>query len=124
MTLQERNLVALPLKPQNCRSALIAHLIILRRFEFRSQLLRSGVIAKDPDHRKSYFFVRGAPGAIEQLVGADIVPASYRQVCQADSLITDLTDSLCSLISLLQRVQTFGHTQTWTSEQQQHTLVP
>ena len=106
MTLQERNLVALPLKPQNGASSLIAHLTILRRFEFCSQLLRSGVIAKDPAHRKSYFFVRGAPGAIEQLVGDDIVPPNYRQVCQSDLVWLSLMDSLCSLISLLHRVQT------------------
>lgn len=80
--MQERNLVALPLKSPNQKSARMANIRILRRFEFRSQLLRSGVVARHsadaPDH--AYFFIRGAPGAIEQLVGADKVPLDYRQV--------------------------------------------
>ena len=85
--LQERNLVSLPLKPKNKKSAHLTTLTILRRFEFRSQLLRSGVLARDSamPADDAYFFTRGAPGAIEQVVGADRVPSNYCQVGQSYS---------------------------------------
>ena len=79
---QGRNLVALPLQPSESSSARMANLVILRRFEFRSQLLRSGVIVRDsarpPDDAQ--LFIRGASAAVEQLVGPDKVPADYQQV--------------------------------------------
>lgn len=80
---QDRNLVALPLKPWNRKSSHMTNLTILRRFEFRSQLLRSGVIARDSTDSSDdvCFFIRGAPGAIEGVVGPNQVPDDYHKVC-------------------------------------------
>lgn len=80
--LQDRSLVALPLKLENQKSATQTTLELLKRFEFESQLLRSAVLVADsaaPSHEATYF-VRGAPAAIEQLVGSCQVPADYHQV--------------------------------------------
>ena len=79
---QDRNLVALPLKLKNQKSARVTNLTILRRFEFHSQLLRSGVIARDSAKSSdaAFFFVRGAPGTIGQVVSPSRLPAEYRQV--------------------------------------------
>ena len=80
--LQERNLVALPLQPQGSSSAHMAHLVILRRFEFRPQLLRSGVVVRASmgPPNDAQLFIRGASAAVEQLVGPDNIPADYQQV--------------------------------------------
>ena len=61
----------------------MTNLTILRRFEFRSQLLRSGVIARDSAESSddACFFIRGAPDAIEAAVGASQVPDGYHKVC-------------------------------------------
>ena len=81
-TAQDRNLVALPLKLWNQKSTRVTNLTILRRFEFRSQLLRSGVIARGSAESsdRAFFFIRGAPEAIEQVVSPSRIPADYRQV--------------------------------------------
>ena len=74
--------MALPLKLRNQKSAHVTNLTILRRFEFRSQLLRSGVIVRGSTESsdRAFFFTRGAPGAIEQVVSTSRIPADYRQV--------------------------------------------
>lgn len=81
--------MALPLRLEGQPSACITTLQVLRRFEFESQLLRSGVLAMDsagsPD--EAIMFVRGAPASIEHLMGTNQVPADYRQVCPTLGLV-------------------------------------
>ena len=80
--MQDRNLVALPSRCPGQKSAQVSTLTVLKRFEFESQLLRSGVLvvdsAAEPD--EALFFVRGAPSSIEQTVGLGQVPPTYRKV--------------------------------------------
>ena len=71
--------------PQICpplKSARMTVLTILQRFEFESQLLRSGVIAMSSAGHpcEMVFFVRGAPASVEQLIRHDQIPHNYRQV--------------------------------------------
>ena len=77
-------------------------LTVLKRFEFESQLLRSGVLAVDSAGHsdEALIFIRGAPACIEQIVGKDQVPSDYRQVCFA------LPD--CQQGPLVSLVQTVG----------------
>ena len=77
--LQDRNLVSLPLRLAHQKSASMTTLTILKRFEFESQLLRSGVLAVD-SAGDEVFFTRGAPSSIEQLIGRGNIPKDYRQV--------------------------------------------
>lgn len=81
--MQGRNLVSLPLKLDGERLACATTLTVLKRFEFESQLLRSGVLAVDSagSSDETVVFVRGAPSCIEQLMGKDKVPPNYCQVC-------------------------------------------
>ena len=81
--LQGRNVVALPLKLKDQKSACVTTLTIMKRFEFESQLLRSGVlaVASAGSTDEVLFFVKGAPASIEHLLGRGSVPPSYRQVC-------------------------------------------
>ena len=72
----------LPLKVErHAHSPKFATLKLLKRFEFESQLLRSGVLAVDSTGSadEAVVFVRGDPGSIEQVIGKDQVPADYRQ---------------------------------------------
>lgn len=75
--------MSLPLKLKGQRSTCMTTLTVLKRFEFESQLLRSGVLAVDSAGPcdEAFIFVRGAPACIEQIVGEDHVPSNYRQVC-------------------------------------------
>lgn len=86
---QDRNVVALPLKHANDKSATQTTLQLLKRFEFESQLLRSGVLAADSaaPEDEAVYFVRGAPAAIEDLVGRAQVPLDYRQVLRTLQLV-------------------------------------
>lgn len=77
--LQDRNLVSLPLRLAHQRSASMTTLTILKRFEFESQLSRSGVLAVDSTGDE-VFFIRGAPSSIEQLLVRGNIPKDYRQV--------------------------------------------
>lgn len=79
--------MALPLKLKSQQSARMTSLKVLKRFEFESQLLRSGVLVADSagSSDEAIFFVRGAPSCIEQLLGKDQVPADYHQVCCSHS---------------------------------------
>ena len=80
--LQERNLVSLPLRLQSGMPASLTKLQVLKRFEFESCLMRSGVVAVDPEGppHTALLFVRGAPAKIEQLVKGGVLPDDYRQV--------------------------------------------
>ena len=81
--LQDRNVVALPLKSKDQKSACMTTLTIIKQFEFEAQLLRSGVlaVASAGSTDEVLFFVRGAPASIEQLLGSKSIPHDYRQVC-------------------------------------------
>lgn len=76
-------MVSLPLKLAGEHLACATTLTVLKRFEFESQLLRSGVLAVDStgSSDETIVFVRGAPSCIEQVMGKDKVPPNYRQVC-------------------------------------------
>lgn len=80
---QGRNIVSLPLKLDGEHVACATTLRVLKRLEFDSQLLRSGVLAVDKSGSsdETVVFVRGAPSCIEQIMGKDKVPPNYRQVC-------------------------------------------
>ena len=62
----------------------------LKRFEFESQLLRSGVLAVDSagPSDEAVIFIRGAPSCIEQLLGNNQVPNDYHQVCSTLPIAT------------------------------------
>ncbi len=81
VTLQERNLVALPLNRGHRVTDQVLTLQILRRFEFEASLMRSGVVAVDTDNPDTgLLFVRGAPSMVEQLIRGGQIPADFRQV--------------------------------------------
>ena len=79
--LQDRNVVSLPLQRKGHRSHMTT-LTILKRFDFTAHLLRSGVLALDScgHSHEAVYFARGAPSAIEQLVGLNTLPPDYQQV--------------------------------------------
>lgn len=74
--------------PTNGRHAHTATLTILKRFEFESSLMRSGVLAVEdrPSQGRApgsaLLIVRGAAASIEGLIGRDQLPESYRKVSQ------------------------------------------
>lgn len=72
----------MPSKLKVKRSARMTTLTVLKRFEFESELLRSGVLAVNSagPSDEALLFICGAPACIQQLVGEDQVPADYRQV--------------------------------------------
>lgn len=80
--LQERNLVSLPLRLRSGMPASLTKLQVLKRFEFESCLMRSGVVAVDPEGppHTALLFVRGAPARIERLVKGGVLPDDYHQV--------------------------------------------
>ena len=57
-------------------------LTILKRFEFDSRLLRSGVLAVDTSSPAGEImvFVRGAPSAISRLVPTELLPQDFQEV--------------------------------------------
>ena len=81
-------MVSLPMPSTNGRQAHTATLTILKRFEFESSVMRSGVLAVEdrPSQGRApgsaLLIVRGAAASIEQLIGRDQLPKSYRKVCQ------------------------------------------
>ena len=86
VTLQERNLVALPLNRGHRMVDQVLTLQILRRFEFEASLMRSGVVAVDTDNPDTgLLFVRGAPSTVEQLIRGGQIPADFRQVDHTSS---------------------------------------
>lgn len=84
--LQDRSLVTLPLQSAHGRHAHTATLTILKRFEFESSVMRSGVLAVEgrPSQNRApgsaLLIVKGAAASIEQLVGRDRLPHDYRKV--------------------------------------------
>ena len=83
--------MALPVYRGKHKSAHTTTLSILRRFEFESSLMRSGVVCTDSGGPpgSALLFVRGAPSTVEQLVGTGRIPADFRQVMLShDSVIT------------------------------------
>lgn len=88
MTVQERNVVSLPLRPKSGTPASSTKLQVLKRFDFESRLMRSGVVATDSSghHTKTLLFVRGAPTQIEQLIRGGVLPPDYQKVACSSSL--------------------------------------
>ena len=82
VVVQERDLVSMPLRLQTDRPASLTKLQVLKRFEFESRLMRSGVVAVDSQGppNTALLFVRGAPAKIEQLVKGGVLPPDYHQV--------------------------------------------
>ena len=87
--MQERNLVSLPLKRSHHKSSHMTTLIILKRFEFTPNLLRSGVLVADSSEKvkEAVYFARGAPTSIEELVGQSRIPSNFQQVSLHVSMI-------------------------------------
>ena len=77
-------MVTLPLQTTHGRRTRQATLQILKRFEFEPSLMRSGVVAVELDNSKplsdGLLIIKGATAVIEQQVGSDRLPSSYRQV--------------------------------------------
>ena len=90
--------MTLPLKLEGEQSARITTLEVLKRFEFESQLLRSGVLAVDSagPADEAIIFVRGAPASIEQLMGSHQVPADYHQACSTSDLAKPQQHHACT----------------------------
>ena len=78
---QGRTIVTLPLRRGRQKSAHISTLTIVKRFEFQSHLLRSGVAVIDSARPNDILlFIRGAPSSIEQVIGHANVPLDFHQV--------------------------------------------
>lgn len=74
-------MVALPLNMGHKAAHEVVTLKVLRRFEFESPLMRSGVVAIDTEEPDTgLLFVRGAPATIAQLIRGGQIPDDYRQV--------------------------------------------
>ncbi len=74
--------MSLPLRLKSGRPASLTKLQVLKRFEFESRLMRSGVVAVDSDEdpNTALLFVKGAPTKVEQLIKGGVLPADYHQV--------------------------------------------
>lgn len=84
---QERDVVALPLRHETGKDAQITCLAVMKRFEYQPQLLRSGVLAADySSPGKAHLYIRGAPSAIEQLIGPSYLPSNFDQVRNSPQL--------------------------------------
>lgn len=81
-------MVSLPLRPKSGQPASPTKLQVLKRFEFESRLMRSGVVAMDSSgrHAKTLLFVRGAPAQIEQLIRGGVLPPDYQKVACSSPL--------------------------------------
>ena len=74
--------MALPLNKGHRRPDQV--ITLLRRFEFESPLMRSGVVAIDIEEPDTgLLFVRGAPATIAQLIRGGQIPEDYRQVIKS-----------------------------------------
>ena len=94
--MQDRNLVSLPLRLKIGRPASLTKLQVLKRFEFESRLMRSGVVAVDSDEdpNTALLFVRGAPAKVEQLIKGGVLPPNYHQVGLHD-MVTNMVKYIC-----------------------------
>ena len=73
--------MALPLNKGHTQPDQVITLQVLRRFDFESPLMRSGVVAIDTEEPDTgLLFVRGAPATIAQLIRGGQIPEDYRQV--------------------------------------------
>ncbi|DBA90734.1 TPA: hypothetical protein ACH3X1_003944 [Trebouxia sp. C0004] len=77
----DRNEVTLPLH-KKLRSVQTCSLHVLRRFEFDSSLLRSGVVAREQGNKKgcALLFVRGGTSTIRRLLDKQTMPSDYSRV--------------------------------------------
>ena len=79
-------MLSLPLRSVHGSHSHTDTLTILRKFEFESSLMRSGVLAVEgrPSQGRApgdaLLIVRGAAASIEQLVGRHRLPPDYRKV--------------------------------------------
>lgn len=85
MLLQHRNVVTLPLQTTHSRKHRQATFNILKRFEFESALMRSGVVAVEQHKSKQQaahgmLIIKGAAAVLERMVGTDRLPPNYRKV--------------------------------------------
>lgn len=86
MLMQERDLVALPLKRStnaNPRQpAALVTLQVLRRFNFEPALMRSGIIAAEHEAAAgtALLFVKGAPSKLKPLLKGNTLPDDFQQV--------------------------------------------
>ena len=128
MTVQERNVVSLPLRPKSGGPASSTKLQVLKRFEFESRLMRSGVVATDSSgrHTKTLLFVRGAPAQIEQMIRGGVLPPDYQKVacssflsCHNRCLVYLYTaDCFCRLMG--EHTMSDAHHAACRSVQEQH----
>ncbi len=76
--------MTLPLQTTRGRQNRQATLHILKRFEFESSLMRSGVVAvehhKGKHDTNGLLIIRGAAAVIERMIDKDVLPPKYRQV--------------------------------------------
>ena len=89
-SVQERDIVVLPRRPDHVSKSRTAKLTIAKTLEFSSQTLRSGAVVMSDDAAPgtALFFVRGAPGTVKGLVDPSSVPADFDQVRDQLGLIT------------------------------------
>lgn len=83
--MQERDVIALPLRPPNAdarQPAVPRTLQVLKRFNFEPALMRSGVLVADNAVSKgsALLFVKGAPARVKSLLRADSLPSDFQQV--------------------------------------------
>ncbi|DBA65621.1 TPA: hypothetical protein ACH3X2_002681 [Trebouxia sp. C0005] len=80
----ERNVVTLPLQTTRGRQDRQAIFHILKRFEFESSHMRSGVVAVEHHKGKHVtdgsLIIRGAAAVIERMIDKDVLPPKYRQL--------------------------------------------
>lgn len=85
--MQGRNIVCLPLRVSRNESARTVKLEILRRFEYDSKLMLSGVVAKVQSSgsrcERAQVLMKGAPYEVSQLADPDSLPADWFQVSTA-----------------------------------------
>ena len=81
-SMQDREHVVLPRRPDQTSANFSARLTIAKVMEFTSQTLRSGVVvfADDTPKDTALIFLRGAPTVIRDLVQPSSVPENFQQV--------------------------------------------
>ena len=78
-------MVTLPLQTAHNRKNRHATFTILKRFEFESAVMRSGVVAVEQHKSKQQpahgmLIIKGAAAVLERMVGTDKLPPNYRKV--------------------------------------------
>ena len=94
--------MTLPLQTTRGRQDRQAIFHILKRFEFESSHMRSGVVAVEHHKGKHVtdgsLIIRGAAAVIERMIDKDVLPPKYRQVGLLSILITSQEHTKHSLI--------------------------